>query len=354
MLRHVIAPARFFSQVPNDLVRHPRLSANAVRLLIWQLSLPEGAASQPLSVTGERAGIKNAAFTRAKRELAAEGYLHEWRAQGTDGRWATRQLVSNVPLTAEDALRVRDGGQPIDPGAPAPAAPLPDPRPATTLPPPTPRNPAVGEPTPRPVGRPHKKTEENTSHPPHPLAERGARALAAVSHTERRLRLSGRDVARLAPLAAEWLLRGATPADLREALTHGLPERVHSPAGITRDRLLRKMPDPTPVTPSAPPPRPLRLCTGGCGRMLRPVSDETRCRDCRLTAAGATGTTDGAVAATLRGVAAVRESLRGGHHTLPPRPPHPPAPATIRNGNRRLLKTPTPELTVRTRHFPAG
>ncbi|ARZ67963.1 hypothetical protein SMD11_2312 [Streptomyces albireticuli] len=303
MLRHVIAPARFFSQVPNDLVRHPRLSANAVRLLIWQLSLPDGAASQPLSVTGERAGIKNAAFTRAKRELAAEGYLHEWRSQGEGGRWATRQLVSNVPLTAGDALRVRDGGQPI--GSDAPEHPAP-----------TPRKPAVGEPTPRSVGRPHKKTGENTSHPPHPLAERGARALAAVSHAERRLRLSGRDVARLAPLAAEWLLRGATSADLREALTHGLPERVHSPAGIARDRLLRKMPDPVAVTPSAPPPRPLRLCTGGCGRMMRPVSDETRCRDCRTHTAA---TPDGAVAATLRGVAAVRESLRG-RHALPPHP----------------------------------
>ncbi|PAU47161.1 hypothetical protein CK936_20275, partial [Streptomyces albireticuli] len=166
---------------------------------------------------------------------------------------------------------------------------------------------------------------ENTFHPPHPLAERGARALAAVSHAERRLRLSGRDVARLAPLAAEWLLRGATSADLREALTHGLPERVHSPAGITRDRLLRKMPDPVPTAVPAPRPQPLRLCTGGCGRMMRPVSDETRCRDCRLNAAGASdaghATTDGAVAATLRGVAAVRESLRGGRHPLPSRPP---------------------------------
>lgn len=296
MHRHVIAPARFFSQVPNDIVRHPRLSANAVRLLIWHLSLPDGAAAQPLSVTGEQAGIRKGAFTRAKRELAAEGYLHEWRIQGQDGRWVTRQLISNVSLTTEDALRVRDGRRP-------------DAEPAADSAPPTPPNPAAGDPAPRPVGRPHKKTGENTSHPPHPLAERGAQALAAVSHTERRLRLSGRDVARLAPLAAEWLLRGATLTDLREALTHGLPERVHSPAGITRDRLLRKMPDPVPATPSTPPPPPLRLCTGGCGRMIRPVSDEIRCRDCRLTAA-ATPDVSGAVAATLRGVAAVRASLR--------------------------------------------
>ncbi|MBP2403991.1 hypothetical protein SNS2_2257 [Streptomyces netropsis] len=41
MLRHVIAPERFFTQVSNEIIRHPRLSANAVRLLMWQLSLPE-------------------------------------------------------------------------------------------------------------------------------------------------------------------------------------------------------------------------------------------------------------------------------------------------------------------------
>ncbi|MCC3768583.1 hypothetical protein K6I34_000495, partial [Streptomyces sp. UNOC14_S4] len=137
MLRHAIAPARFFSQVPNEIIRHPRLSSDAVRLLSWQLSLPEGA-DQPLSETAKRAGIKKAGFIRAKRELAAEGYLHEWRRQGTDGRWATTQLISNVPLSAEDAAAVRDG------------------RPAAGIP-------TAGGPEGRAVGRPQKNTVENTS-----------------------------------------------------------------------------------------------------------------------------------------------------------------------------------------------
>ncbi|GAA0470738.1 hypothetical protein ACFQ2B_37845 [Streptomyces stramineus] len=295
MLTHVIAPARFFSQVRNEIIRHPRLSADAVRLLLWHLSLPAGAAEQPLSTTARQANIKKSALTRVKRELTQEGYFHQWRAQGADGLWATSQLISNVPLTAEQALAARDG-RPAEPAQPA--------QPADD-------KPAPGEPARRAVGHsPEKNMRENTSHPPHPLADRGAQALAAASRSERRLRLSGRDITRLAPLAGEWLLRGATLGDLREALTAGLPERVHSPAGITRDRLLRKMPEPSAARP-APAPRPaaLQLCTGGCERMIRPVGDETRCRDCRLEAA-ATGPCDGAVAATLRGMAAIRASLR--------------------------------------------
>jgi hypothetical protein len=106
MLRHAIAPARFFTQVPNDIIRHPRLSSDAVRLLTWQLSLPEGA-DEALSRTAARAGIGKCAFLRAKGELKAEGYLHEWREQGVRGLWSTVQLVSNVPLTGEEAAAVR-------------------------------------------------------------------------------------------------------------------------------------------------------------------------------------------------------------------------------------------------------
>ncbi|MFI1798891.1 hypothetical protein ACH427_16310 [Streptomyces sp. NPDC020379] len=133
------------------------MSAEAVRLLTWQLSLPDGV-DQPLSETAKRAGIKKTAFMRAKRELIAEGYVHEWRRQGADGRWSRPQLVSNVPLTADEAAAAVHGGRP------------------------TAEEPSVGEPTVRAVGRSQEKNEEKTSHPPHPLAERGAQALAAVAY----------------------------------------------------------------------------------------------------------------------------------------------------------------------------
>lgn len=245
MLRHVSALDGSFSLTPHELVRHPRLGSDAVRLALWLLSLPPGA-DVPISEAARRAGIKKSGFMRAKRELLDEGYLHEWRRQGRDGRWATTQMICNRPLDAEEARAVRDGFSP------------------------TAVEPAVGEPKPRSVGRPQEKTGVKTDPPPsqpsrspapepppHPLAERGARALAAVSHTERRLRLTGRDVRALAPLAAEWLLRGASTNDLVDALVNGLPEPVHHPAALIRDRLTRKMPEaPRIRPPRAPAPVP--------------------------------------------------------------------------------------------------
>ncbi|GAA0491566.1 hypothetical protein ACFQ2B_16390 [Streptomyces stramineus] len=303
MFRHAISPARFFTQVSNELIRHPRLSSDAVRLLLWQMSLPADA-PQTLSETAKQAGIKKTAFLRAKRELIAEGYLHEWRSQGPRGWWSTRQLISNVPLSAEQAVEVRDGETP-----------------------PADEEPAVGEPEGPPVGRhPEENTGENTYHPPggvpEPLVQRGAHVLAAVSHGERRLRLTGRDVAALAPLAGEWLQRGAAVADLREALTAGLPGQIHSAAGLLRNRLMRKMPDaPTfaeqqaaerafrPVEPRV---AGTRECAGDHvqPRLFRPVADELLCAECRCEQAA--GDVSGAVAATQRGVAAVRLAMRGG------------------------------------------
>ncbi|WP_338932100.1 hypothetical protein WEB32_22890 [Streptomyces netropsis] len=271
MLRHAIAPERFFTQVPNEIIRHPRLSAAAVRLLTWQLSLPDSV-KQPLSETARDAGIKKTAFINAKRQLIAEGYFHEWRHQNERGRWGTTQMVSNVVLTDEEALALRDGFRPTAP------------------------EPAVGEPTTPSVGHYPTNTEgkkENPpsqpSHVPEPLIERGGMILASVSHKERRLRLNGRDIQHLAALAGEWLLRGATAKDLREALTDGLPDRVHSPAALARNRLTRKMPEAPPFAAPAPAaPQPLRTCAGTCDRVFRPVADETTCRDCRQDDAEAT------------------------------------------------------------------
>lgn len=340
MLRHAIAPARFFSQVPNEIIRHPRLSSDAVRLLTWQLSLPDGA-DEPLSVTAKRAGIKKTAFIRAKRELSAEGYLHEWRRQDPAGRWSTVQLVSNVPLGATQATGVRDG------------------RPTDGIP-------AAGEPTGRAVGRSLENTVENTSNPPSPegqfddqvlvldraaeavgreggqsqndeeppapqpaaaatvpqeLVERAAQALAAVSHAERRIRLGGREVGRLAPLAGEWLQRGATVQDIQEALTSGLPEAVHCPAALVHDRLMRKMPDAPSFaeqraigTPPVPRVAAMRECAGEHLQPLlfRPVADEQLCVACRseqpeTTAADVEATPMGAGKALF---AAARVALR--------------------------------------------
>ncbi|GAA0392204.1 hypothetical protein [Streptomyces luteireticuli] len=275
MLRHVIAPTGRFTQAPNDIIRHPRLSPDARCLLLFLLSLPD-TERLSFSEAAARAGIRNAAFQRAKSQLKEEGYAHEWRSQGPDGRWMTTQLVANQPLSAEQARAIRDGQ-------------------AT----PTTVKPAVGEPSPRPVGRhPKTNTVKNTSPPPVPptprelipddLVEHAALVLASVSHTERKLRLTGRELKELAPLAADWLLRGATGRDLREELRNGLPDPVHHAASLIRDRLTRKLPEAPPIRARRPtPPRPrvaqMRECQGDHTQPLlfRPMGDEALCGGCR-------------------------------------------------------------------------
>ncbi|MBH1933470.1 hypothetical protein I5Q34_04065 [Streptomyces sp. AV19] len=305
MLRHVIAPVRRFTQVSNDIIRHPCLSSDAKCLLLWLLSLAD-TAQVSFSEAARRAGIKNAAFQRAKALLKQEGYAHEWRSQGPDGRWVTTQLVSAEPLTAEEARAIRNG------------------RPTPTTP-----KPAVGEPGPRPVGgHPKENMDSNTSPPPCPaptptpreflpdeLVGQGALVLASLSHRERHLRLTGREIEELTPFAADWLLRGVSGRELREELTSGLPEPVHHAAALIRDRLLRKLPEAPPARRPAAPPEPrvaqLRECRGDHLQpyLFPPVGDEVLCRDCRVEQAE--GATRGAHTAALRGAAAARAALRG-------------------------------------------
>ncbi|UGY90765.1 hypothetical protein [Streptomyces gobiensis] len=266
MHRHVIAPARFFSQVPNEIIRHPRLSSDAVRLLTWQLSLPDDV-DEPLSKTAERAGMGKAAFQKAKRELLEEGYLHERRYQGDRGRWVTTQLVSNVPLTREEAEEALRG------------------EPAPTGPPPSAAPPAVGEPTHRSVGgQPPNTPEENTSH--QPAAPAAAEALLrSLAHTDPRLAMSARTARQWAPLAAPWLERGIAHDQLRRTLTEGL-DGARSPLAVLRWRLEHALPDlPRQDIPAPqPPPRTARMreCAGTHTqpRLFLPEADEDRCSAC--------------------------------------------------------------------------
>ncbi|MFF3317438.1 hypothetical protein ACFYV5_18300 [Streptomyces sp. NPDC003035] len=103
--------------------------------------------------------------------------------------------------------------------------------------------------------------------------------------------LGVREARGLAEAAAEWLRRGVSAADMRRALTSGLPrEGIRSAVGFLRHRLASKLPaPPAPPTPHATSTAPapaapagLVLCDGpGDDHVFRPVADETRCRPCR-------------------------------------------------------------------------
>ncbi|MET8828861.1 hypothetical protein ABZX40_23660 [Streptomyces sp. NPDC004610] len=295
MYRHHIAPSRAYTQLSHDIIRHPRLSSDAVRLLTWQLSLPDGT-REPLSRTAERAHIGACAFTRAKRQLKDEGFVHERRLQGPGGHWITQQLVSSVPLNDAEAARLLA---------------------QTPPPPPSPALPAVGQPTTPPTDR-YPKTEppENTpNQPPKPPAEppappiepsAEARALAAAYP---RLSPALRHIpaamhTELAQLTDRWLSAGHPPTAIRTHILRGLPDDgtpVHRPGGLLRHLLSHTPPPPEAETaraaqaaqaPPPPPPTPaLRLSprltrTRECAghhlqpTLFRPLADETLCPRC--------------------------------------------------------------------------
>lgn len=331
--RHCIAPPRAYTQFSHDIIRHPRLSSDAVRLLTWQLSLPQGT-RESLSRTAERANIGACAFTRAKRQLKDEGFVHERRVQGPGGHWVTQQLVSNVPLSPAEAAKLL-ARMPVAP--PLQVAP-------------SPRNPTAGERTGRltdglPYGDTYRDTHNQPPRPPEdaPDAPVPAQAIEAapapeaqvapenhrpdppVPHLEeaRALAASYRDLdpalrtipramhAELTDLTVHWLAAGHTPAAIRAHILRNLPDggtRVHRPGGLLRYLLGEVPPVPRPRTPpllrDAPPHTPqeppglssrlatLRECEGHHvqATLFRPVGDETLCPQCAGT--GSAGSAD--------------------------------------------------------------
>ncbi|GAA1929415.1 hypothetical protein GCM10009837_63830 [Streptomyces durmitorensis] len=181
--------------------------------------LPEGAAMDHKTLATHIAGYGQAAVRSALKALSHAGHLRRIKEQVVrdDGarRWVTRTYWSRTPRTAawwwEFCRSVRGvmlddpyGGDGVDGDGGGEGGP-----PADEVPPP-----------------------RSTAY----------RALAELGRTEPRLTLSAADCARLEPLAAAWLARGATVTHLTHALTAGLPEQLHNPAGIAKRRLEDKMP----------------------------------------------------------------------------------------------------------------
>ncbi|MFG3427015.1 hypothetical protein [Streptomyces californicus] len=334
MLSHVIPPVRGYTKCSNSLVRHPRLCSDAKILVLYVQGLPACDRDKALSEHARSLLMTGRAYQRAKAELLAHGYVYERRERIAGGRWRTVQVMSNEPLTADQAARLYAGapadgyavgraGHAGQVGHAGLAA-------SDAWSAPSTRFPTVGEPTGRSVGGQLPADEdlgEDTSHPP---TEAGAaeeaegegnaaapesvpgsasvpvpvpvpglgsaqdsaaaapsgsaevlaaeRVLLSLRHERRELLLGVREARTLAGLAAEWLRRGVSPGDLRAALTRGLPkDGVRSALGFLAHRLVEKLPalpaeQPEPVPPS-PPPSPLALiaCAGpGEEHMFRP------------------------------------------------------------------------------------
>ncbi|MDX3749426.1 hypothetical protein [Streptomyces sp. AK08-02] len=84
--------------------------------------------------------------------------------------------------------------------------------------------------------------------PPGERTALAARLLGSLSRTEPRLAFGAAEALRLAPLVEEWWAAGASSAQVRAALTQGLPSPLHSPRALVENRLRRKCP----AAPGAP------------------------------------------------------------------------------------------------------
>lgn len=324
MLRHVIAPSSGWTKAPHTVVRDRRLSSDAKVLLLYVQGLPDSATDRPLGELAGKLEMKGRPYQLAKKQLVEHGYLHEWRAQGEGGRWATDQLFTNTPLTSAEARIVRATLEPDGGRAPGVAA---------AVPPPSTRQPTVGRPTSRTAGgyEPEEDhSDKTTPHPPseaerpearlaeakaeaeaeaegvpghrpapapHPASQlaKAERLLLSLRHTRRDLLLGVREARGLAVEAVKWLEGGLPEGDLRQALLADPPETgVRSAVGFLRHRLIQKCPV-TPLSASPPPPptRELVACAGeGEEHVFRPLGDETRCMDCRRAAAYASWMVD--------------------------------------------------------------
>ncbi|MFD4663788.1 hypothetical protein [Streptomyces halstedii] len=318
-------------------MRHPRLTSDAKILLLYVQGLTAESADRPLSEHARKLGITGRAYQKAKELLAVNGFLHERREQGVRGLWATAQLLSNVSLTPAEAAtvclgRASEGSEAPEtamcPGAPDPAV----------------GEPAIGEPVDRVVGGQLPVDEEREKNSPHPPSEakpdpvpvpapevkpdpvpapevkpepgaapevkpepgaapevkpepvaapdaplpsdvaEGERVLLSLRHACRELYLGAKEARTLAALAAEWLRRGVTAAQLRRVLTSELPDGgVRSAVGFLRYRLVHKLPEeprPEVLTPK-PVVAAMIPCAGpGEEHLFRPARGEELCGPC--------------------------------------------------------------------------
>ncbi|MGW3078283.1 hypothetical protein [Kitasatospora sp. NPDC001132] len=263
---HRSAHARAFTVLPNGLLQDRRLSYTARGLLADLLSRPDGWREDGRQMA-DSSPQGRGAIRRALKELKDAGYYRVDTVRLADGTVRSEAHVFDTPHPAPAATRPASGGRGTG-GAVAP--PVKDPGQEPTLP------------------------DERT--------RAAVATLFRVIRPEPRLRLGEAEAQALAPLVAQWLERGCSEAELANALIPGLPQPMHSPAAILRDRLQRKLP---PERPEAPP-----ASYAECGRCHDPVPRPGICRAC--AGLGTRGIAVGSGArATPEGVARARAALRG-------------------------------------------
>ncbi|MCW2875489.1 hypothetical protein [Actinacidiphila oryziradicis] len=223
-----------FVVMPNAILQHSGLSLTARGLLGLLLSQPDQTAETVKTLTADvtEGGVR---VTKAMKELQAAGYVAVVNVQNERGHFSKHVTVYDTPQTDgpkdETPKPVKSksrfsGLEPLrgkNQGKNPPAPEVSD---------------VTAEAATDEGGIASKSNDEKTGQAAGVLSRLGSAAPAMT--------LKASEVIKLAPLAAEWLARGATELQIRNELTEGLPPKVKSAAALVENRLVRKMP-PVPV-----------------------------------------------------------------------------------------------------------
>ncbi|MFD7404127.1 hypothetical protein ACFV7R_15930 [Streptomyces sp. NPDC059866] len=228
---HRTTPTRAFSVFSNALLRDRSISWCAVGVLTYLLSLPNGARAT-IRTLAEQRKEGRARIAAALHELEESRYLRRVvRKDRETGQLTTVYEVFDTPYEDEPPTGDSEEAQ----------------------------NLASGESESTPSGAPpsgEKTGEQEPPSPPspdsHAPSERtalAAKLLGSLGRTDPRLTLGAAEALRLAPLVEAWWDAGASSAQVRAALTDGLPSPVYSPRALVENRLRRKRPDASTAPP---------------------------------------------------------------------------------------------------------
>lgn len=265
-----------YTIIGNHLAQHRELSALAIGLATYILSLPDGTPVD-IRTLADRFPESRDRIAFALRELEAHGYLRRVRERTPGGRVITRTYAFNAPAATRAREKERQDVSlppPVPPPVPSPAEPVARGSEDT---------PAAPE-----AATAAESPAESPTEPPR-RSERHGEAVALLARLRRiddRLVLSLRDVDRLANAAVPWLDCGLSTTAVLRTLTANLPTDIRNPAALIAHRLHELLPPAlpprAPVPREEPPPRPhpFQDCPG-CDRVFR-SPQPGRCGDCRF------------------------------------------------------------------------
>ncbi|MFG2209955.1 hypothetical protein ACIQK6_23925 [Streptomyces sp. NPDC091682] len=262
---------RDFVIIANRAIQDPRISHTARGILALVLSLPSGV-KENVRTLSDNYPQGRSAVAKAVTELREFGY---WVTKtGRDEE--SNQIVSSVDVYELPNLA----------SSPVPTRPVTSPSAtaATGTSPngekdsfkdgrKNPPNPPAAEPAPSEHGAGTER--EGESQKDSRQETEAARLLRRFAAIDPRLKLTERQIGKLVPSLADWLDRGATIAEITDAVTQGLPRKLYSASKLIEDRLDRKRPERKRQW------RTYTDCaTSGCGRLLPAGQDFGICGVC--------------------------------------------------------------------------